>query len=51
MGASGMYGSSLSDEERFAFLDEAYKRGEWFWDTGKNPMGNGFFTSKSKSQN
>ncbi|KAJ5604495.1 Aldo/keto reductase [Penicillium lagena] len=33
MGASGTYGSALSDEERFALLDEAYKKGERFWDT------------------
>ncbi|KAJ5806571.1 Aldo/keto reductase [Penicillium pulvis] len=33
MGASGTYGNSLSDEERLDFLDEAYKRGERFWDT------------------
>ena len=37
MGASGMYGSTLSDEEGMIFLDEAYKRGERFWDTGKRP--------------
>lgn len=35
MSASGMYGPSPPDDERFAFLDEAYKRGEIFWDTGK----------------
>lgn len=35
MGASGMYGHSLSENERFELLDEAYKRGERFWDTGK----------------
>lgn len=34
MGASGTYGTSLADAERLAFLDEAYKRGERFWDTG-----------------
>ncbi|KAJ5578242.1 Aldo/keto reductase [Penicillium hispanicum] len=33
MGASGQYGNSLSNEEKLAFLDEAYKRGERFWDT------------------
>ncbi|KAJ9217577.1 hypothetical protein DTO166G4_759 [Paecilomyces variotii] len=33
MSASGMYGPSPPDDERFAFLDEAYKRGEIFWDT------------------
>ncbi|KAJ5450203.1 aldo-keto reductase [Penicillium daleae] len=33
MGASGTYGPSPSDEERFALLDEAYRRGEQFWDT------------------
>lgn len=37
MGASGMYGSTLSNEEGMIFLDEAYKRGERFWDTGKRP--------------
>lgn len=50
MEASGIYGSSLSDDERYVFLDEAYNRGERFWDTGKHHMGHGPFTSKSKSQ-
>lgn len=35
MVASGVYGIPPADKERFAFLDEAYKRGETFWDTGK----------------
>lgn len=35
MGASGVYGSPAGDEERLAFLSEAYERGERFWDTGK----------------
>ncbi|CAG8145973.1 unnamed protein product [Penicillium olsonii] len=33
MGASGVYGSPASDEKRFKFLDQAYERGERFWDT------------------
>ncbi|KAJ5987248.1 Aldo/keto reductase [Penicillium sp. IBT 35674x] len=33
MGASGTYGNSLSEEEKLEFLDEAYKRGQRFWDT------------------
>jgi aryl-alcohol dehydrogenase-like predicted oxidoreductase len=37
MGASGTYGAASSDADRFALLDEAYKRGERFWDTGKYP--------------
>ena len=32
---SGAYGSPGTDTERLAFLDEAYKRGEIFWDTGE----------------
>jgi len=36
MGASGTYGVAASDKERFALLDEAYKRGEIFWDTGSS---------------
>ncbi|KAJ5166963.1 aldo-keto reductase [Penicillium canariense] len=35
MSASGMYGSSPSDQERFNFLHEAYKREEQFWDTAE----------------
>ena len=35
VGISGVYGLPGSDEERLAFLDEVYKRGETFWDTGK----------------
>ena len=35
MGASGVYGVPGSDTERLAFLDEVYKKGETFWDTGK----------------
>jgi hypothetical protein len=35
MGFRGTYGQSfLSQEEMLEFLDEAYKRGERFWDTG-----------------
>ncbi|KAJ5658507.1 Aldo/keto reductase [Penicillium longicatenatum] len=35
MGFRGTYGQSfLSHEEMLEFLDEAYKRGERFWDTG-----------------
>ncbi|KAJ6120684.1 Aldo/keto reductase [Penicillium sp. IBT 18751x] len=33
MGASGTYGAASSDADRFALLDEAYKKGERFWDT------------------
>lgn len=35
MGASDTYGNSLTDEEKLDFLDEAYKRGQRFWDTGE----------------
>ncbi len=35
MGVSGIYGMPAPDDERLAFLDEAYKMGETFWDTGK----------------
>lgn len=34
MGLSGQYGYSASETERMSFLDEAYRKGEWFWDTG-----------------
>jgi aryl-alcohol dehydrogenase-like predicted oxidoreductase len=34
MNASGTYGLAGSDADRLAFLDEAYKMGEVFWDTG-----------------
>jgi aryl-alcohol dehydrogenase-like predicted oxidoreductase len=34
MNASGTYGLAGSDANRLAFLDEAYKMGEVFWDTG-----------------
>jgi hypothetical protein len=34
MGLSGIYGLPRPTEERLAFLDEVYKRGQWFWDTG-----------------
>ncbi|CAI7632568.1 unnamed protein product [Penicillium bialowiezense] len=33
MGASGVYGRPSGDEERLKFLDQAYERGERFWDT------------------
>ncbi|KAJ5771263.1 aldo-keto reductase [Penicillium nucicola] len=33
MGASGSYGMPAGDEERLAFLDKAYEKGERFWDT------------------
>ncbi|KAJ5391692.1 Aldo/keto reductase [Penicillium cosmopolitanum] len=33
MGLSGQYGYSAPEAERLHFLDEAYKRGQWFWDT------------------
>lgn len=35
MGLSGVYGLPAPDHERLAFLDEAYKMGETFWDTGR----------------
>jgi aryl-alcohol dehydrogenase-like predicted oxidoreductase len=34
MNISGVYGIPGSDAERLAFLDEVYKMGETFWDTG-----------------
>lgn len=36
MGLSGMYGTPAPDAERLDFLDEAYKMGETWWDTGKS---------------
>ncbi|CAI7594540.1 unnamed protein product [Penicillium glandicola] len=33
MSASGVYNAPLSEADHLAFLDEAYKRGETFWDT------------------
>lgn len=33
---SGVYSVPASDEERLAFLDAAYDKGERFWDTGKS---------------
>ena len=36
MSSSGMYGASYTEEERLHFLDEAFNRGERFWDTGKS---------------
>lgn len=37
MSTSGTYGLAGADADRFALLDEAYKMGEVFWDTGKTP--------------
>ncbi|KAJ5928465.1 Aldo/keto reductase [Penicillium verhagenii] len=38
MSLSGVYNEPLSEPDHFAFLDEAYKQGETFWDTGRpNP--------------
>lgn len=34
----GAYGLAASDEERFAFLDQAYELGARFWDTGSYPF-------------
>jgi aryl-alcohol dehydrogenase-like predicted oxidoreductase len=34
MGASGTYGLPAADGVRLKFLDEAYKIGQTFWDTG-----------------
>jgi aryl-alcohol dehydrogenase-like predicted oxidoreductase len=31
---AGVYGFAGTDADRLAFLDEAYKRGELFWDAG-----------------
>ena len=33
MGIAHAYGARLPDDERFALLDEVYKRGCTFWDT------------------
>jgi hypothetical protein len=33
MSLSGAFGLSATEKERLAFLDEAYKMGERFWDT------------------
>jgi len=35
MNISGTYGLPGSDEDRLAFLDEVYKKGETFLDTGR----------------
>lgn len=35
VGHGAVYGDPGSDEERLAFLDAAYERGERFWDTGR----------------
>lgn len=35
MSASGTYNAPLSEADHLAFMDEAYKRGETFWDTGR----------------
>ncbi|KAJ5633918.1 Aldo/keto reductase [Penicillium herquei] len=36
MGASGIYGTNTSESARFELLNEAYKRGERFWDTSSS---------------
>lgn len=33
MGLSVGYGPALPDDQRLAFLDAAYEKGEWHWDT------------------
>jgi aryl-alcohol dehydrogenase-like predicted oxidoreductase len=33
MGLSAFYGTKKPDNERFAFLDAAYDKGELFWDS------------------
>ena len=33
MGLSGIYGNAIPDNERLAFLDQAYAMGQTFWDT------------------
>lgn len=35
MGAGTYYGMPASDKERLEHLDQAYRMGETFWDTGK----------------
>jgi aryl-alcohol dehydrogenase-like predicted oxidoreductase len=35
MSMNGKYGTGIPIEERLVLLDEAYKMGEIFWDTGK----------------
>lgn len=35
MSASGVYNAPLSEADHLAFIDEAYNRGETFWDTGR----------------
>jgi aryl-alcohol dehydrogenase-like predicted oxidoreductase len=34
MNASGIYNAPLSETDHLALLDDAYSRGETFWDTG-----------------
>jgi aryl-alcohol dehydrogenase-like predicted oxidoreductase len=35
MGLSIGYGPALPTSERLVFLDKAYEKGEWFWDSGE----------------
>jgi hypothetical protein len=35
MGLSIGYGDPLPTDQRLAFLDKAYEKGEWFWDSCK----------------
>lgn len=37
MSLSGIYGDPAPDAERLKFLDEAFKMGETWWDTGLSP--------------
>ncbi|RAL02544.1 Aldo/keto reductase [Aspergillus ibericus CBS 121593] len=51
MGASGTYGQGLPEAEHLAFLDEAYKRGETFWDTADKYDGSESVLGKWFAQN
>jgi aryl-alcohol dehydrogenase-like predicted oxidoreductase len=38
VGHGAVYGEPGSDEERLAFLDAAFDKGERFWDTGMSSL-------------
>ncbi|KAJ5275512.1 Aldo/keto reductase [Penicillium chrysogenum] len=56
-GASGIYNAPLSEVDHLAFLDEAYNRGETFWDTAdkygasEDVLGKWFAANPDKREN
>ncbi|KAJ5411646.1 uncharacterized protein N7487_006005 [Penicillium crustosum] len=56
MGASGVYNAPLSEADHLAFIDEAYNRGETFWDTAdkygtsEDVLGKWFSANPSKRE-